>query len=95
MTYPRPQELTLTVQRTDVEGSCPECGRSELKAYPVLSEGGWFDVVKCQNCLHSVSRTRGPLLGPISLLVDSLHIADAATPGPETSNTENAERTSR
>lgn len=79
MTYPRPEELTLSVDRRDVEGSCPECGESDLKGYPVLSEGGWFDVVKCQNCLHSVSREKGPLLGPITLLVDALNISEERT----------------
>jgi endogenous inhibitor of DNA gyrase (YacG/DUF329 family) len=68
--HPRPTQLTLSVTREPVDGECPSCGRSELQAYPVLSEGGWFDVVKCPNCLHSVSRTPGPKLGPIELLSD-------------------------
>lgn len=65
--YPRPTALTLSVEREDVDGSCPECGSEELQRYPVLSEGGWFDTVKCQACLCSVERERGPLLGPISV----------------------------
>ncbi|MGC4253091.1 MAG: hypothetical protein QM605_16905 [Sphingobium sp.] len=40
--------------------------------YPVHSEGGWFDVVKCQACLHSLSRDPGPRLGPVRLLSDTL-----------------------
>jgi len=68
--HPRPTELTLSVERKAVEGTCPECGEAQLQAYPVLSEGGWFDVVKCANCLHSVSRETGPKLGPIELLSD-------------------------
>ncbi len=59
------------LERELVEGACPRCG-GELRRYPVNSEGGWFDVVKCQNCLHSVSRVRGPRLGPIQLLSDQL-----------------------
>jgi vanillate/4-hydroxybenzoate decarboxylase subunit D len=43
-----------------------------LMAYPVNSEGGWFDVVKCQECFHSLSRTRGPRLGAIQLLTDRI-----------------------
>ncbi|ALJ19281.1 hypothetical protein [Microbacterium sp. No. 7] len=58
------------VERRAVEGTCPACGAEALAAYPVCTEGGWFDVVKCQECLHSVSRERGPLLGPIVLLID-------------------------
>ena len=63
---------TLQLERQPVAGTCPHCGAEELRAYPVNSEGGWFDVVKCQACLHSVSRARGPLLGPIRLLSDQL-----------------------
>ena len=62
-TFPRPSEPFLSVDRTPVEGSCPECGAAELAAYPVMSEGGWWDVVKCQACLASVSREPGPLFG--------------------------------
>jgi hypothetical protein len=68
--HPRPTEATLSVEREDVDGQCPACGESTLQSYPVLSEGGWFDVVKCSNCLHSVSREPGPKLGPIELLSD-------------------------
>ena len=62
----------LFLEREVVEGSCPRCGSSELRRYPVNSEGGWFDVVKCQDCLLSVERERGPRLGPIKLLSDTL-----------------------
>lgn len=62
----------LFLERQPVEGSCPRCGAEELRSYPVNSEGGWFDVVKCQECLGTVSRERGPLLGPIKLLSDQL-----------------------
>lgn len=67
MIYPRPQEKTLSVEREPVDGTCPECGSSTLQRYPVLSEGGWYDVVKCQDCLHCVEREKGPLLGPIQV----------------------------
>ena len=67
---PRPSELTLSVTRVAVDGSCPRCAAATLQSYEVLSEGGWFDVVKCAHCLHSVKRDKGPRLGPIELLSD-------------------------
>ncbi|HLH70017.1 MAG TPA: hypothetical protein VKY90_13585 [Candidatus Dormibacteraeota bacterium] len=70
--YPRPAELTLSVEREPVAGACPGCGAERLRRYPVLSEGGWFQVVKCQECLRSVSREPWSRLGPITLLVDGL-----------------------
>lgn len=62
----------LHLDREPVDGTCPRCGDEELRRYPVNSEGGWFDVVKCQSCLHSISREPGPRLGPIQLLADQL-----------------------
>jgi transposase-like protein len=62
----------LHLEREPVDGTCPRCGADDLRRYPVNSEGGWFDVVKCQSCLHSVSREPGPRLGPIQLLSDQL-----------------------
>ncbi|MBC3191766.1 hypothetical protein H7X46_11905 [Pseudonocardia sp. C8] len=70
--HPRPTEPTVSVHREPVDGTCRRCSAAELQAYPVLTEGGWFDVVKCANCLHDVSRTPGPLLGPIELLADRI-----------------------
>jgi hypothetical protein len=71
-THARPEELTLSVEREDVPGTCPECGAAALKQYPVVGERGWLQVVKCQECLHSVSRERWHRLGPITLLSDSI-----------------------
>jgi vanillate/4-hydroxybenzoate decarboxylase subunit D len=62
----------LSLERQPVEGSCPRCGAEDIRSYPVNSEGGWFQVAKCQNCLLSVSRERWTRLGPIQLLSDSL-----------------------
>ncbi|MCG3754028.1 hypothetical protein [Amycolatopsis sp. Poz14] len=70
--FPRPAEPTLSVARTPVPGTCEDCGSAALRGYPVLTEDGWFDVVKCQDCLHTVSREPGPPLGGVELLVDSL-----------------------
>jgi hypothetical protein len=61
--FPRPDTPHLSVERLPAEGTCPECGASELADYPVFSEGGWWDVRKCQRCLASVQRKRGPLFG--------------------------------
>jgi vanillate/4-hydroxybenzoate decarboxylase subunit D len=70
--YPRPEQREQHVERVPVEGRCTACGEARLARYPVLSEGGWFDVVKCQACLISAQRERAGRLGPIELLVDAL-----------------------
>lgn len=62
----------ISVERVDVEGSCPSCGADALSGYPVLSEGGWYQIVKCQRCLTSLSREPWTLLGPVSLTSDGL-----------------------
>lgn len=64
--FPRPETPTVAVQRQPASGDCPECGDANLAIYRVLSEGGWWDVTKCQSCLLSVKREKGPLLGPIT-----------------------------
>jgi hypothetical protein len=65
-------EPVLTVEREPVDGECPACGRDDLRRYPVLSDGGWFLVVKCQTCLHSVSRDPWNRLGTVVRLEDVL-----------------------
>jgi hypothetical protein len=57
---------TLSIERDDVPGGCPGCGATELKRYPVLTEGGWFLVEKCQACLRSVSRQPWQRLGYVT-----------------------------
>ncbi len=71
-TFPRPTELRVSVERESVDGTCDACGASALAAYPVLSEGGWFQVVKCQECLASKSREPWNLMGPITNLADQV-----------------------
>ena len=56
--FPRPATPTVSLFKEPVDGTCPQCSAAELRRYPVNSEGGWFQVVKCQDCLHSVSRER-------------------------------------
>lgn len=63
--FQRPQTPHVHAQRTAVEGACPECNAHALARYRVMSEGGWWDVIKCQQCLCSVSRERAPLLGSL------------------------------
>lgn len=70
--FPRPDEPTVSLVKEPVDGSCPQCSAAELRRYPVNSEGGWFQVVKCQNCLHSVSRERWNLFGSLQLLADTI-----------------------
>jgi hypothetical protein len=61
--FPRPTATHLDAERHPVEGPCPECGAEALADYRVLSDGGWWDVRKCQDCLASVRREPGPLFG--------------------------------
>lgn len=67
MNYERPENTHIDTARTAVAGRCGHCGAEALMAYSVLSEGGWYDVVKCQHCLGSNSRVWNPT-GPIELL---------------------------
>jgi hypothetical protein len=54
--FPRPTEEILYTKKDKVERVCPECGSHDIAAYRVLSDGGWWNVVKCQNCLCSLER---------------------------------------
>ena len=69
---PRPSDPRPVQHREEVAGACSECGAEALQAYPVLSEGGWFNAVKCQQCLASNRRDPAPRLGYITLLTDDL-----------------------
>ena len=64
-----PHEVSV-VHREPVEGVCPECGSTHLERYPVLSDGGWFQSTKCQDCLCSVDRTPWNRLGYVVLPED-------------------------
>jgi hypothetical protein len=70
--FPRPEQLHLSVTRTPAAGACPECGAQELADYRVLGEGGWWDVRKCQRCLASVERVRAPRFGSYTPLGSEL-----------------------
>jgi len=62
-TFPRPSEPRLYVEREPVEAACEACGSADVRRYRVLSEGGWWQVLKCQECLHSLERVPAPALG--------------------------------
>ncbi|HWW63675.1 MAG TPA: hypothetical protein VNZ43_02860 [Sphingomonadaceae bacterium] len=66
--FSRPSTPTVDAPREARPGRCPECGAEAIAAYRVMSEGGWWNVVKCQVCLHSIERTPGPLLGAFTPL---------------------------
>jgi len=66
MSDQNPVQETVSVEREPVAGACSDCGKEELMRYPVLSEGGWYQVVKCQSCLHSESREPDPV-GPVEI----------------------------
>ncbi|MGE0487032.1 MAG: hypothetical protein AB7Q81_22970 [Gammaproteobacteria bacterium] len=70
--FPRPVEERPVQAREPVAGRCAECGAEHLARYPVLSEGGWFMAVKCQDCLASQSREKWHRLGHVVLATDSL-----------------------
>lgn len=59
-----------SAERVAVKGDCPRCDNPTLAEYDVVGEAGWVHVVKCQTCLHSLSRSPANRLGPIALLVD-------------------------
>lgn len=61
--FPRPTAETLEVCREPERGTCPDCGSQDIAAYRVLSEGGFWNVSKCQDCLFSLRRDPGPMFG--------------------------------
>jgi hypothetical protein len=70
--FQRPREVAPVQPREPVGGACEACGAETLLRYPVLSEGGWFMVVKCQSCLHSQQREKWRRLGHVTLLTDAI-----------------------
>jgi hypothetical protein len=56
--FPRPTEEYLYEKREKVAQVCPECGSHDVASYRVITDGGWWDVVKCQDCLCSLERQR-------------------------------------
>jgi hypothetical protein len=56
----------------DLARDFPGASLSEFKRYPVLSEGGWYMVIKHLPTLRSVSRVPWNLLGPVPLTSNGL-----------------------
>jgi len=56
--FPRPKDERLFEKKEKVDGTCTQCGSLDIMAYRVLTDGGWWDVMKCQDCLFSLDRKR-------------------------------------
>lgn len=67
-------EVDLRDAGVDLQRDFPGSTAADFKRYPVLSEGGWFMVIKHQPSLRSVSRTPWRLLGPVPLTSDGLSL---------------------
>ena len=64
----------LVALNIDLARDFPGHKLSDLRRYPVLSEGGWFTVIKNQQTLETISRQPWRLLGPITLLSEGLDL---------------------
>jgi hypothetical protein len=69
---PRVERETITAAElaqlgVNLDRDFPGSTADDFRRYPVLSEGGWFTVVKHQPTLRSVARVPAGLFGPITL----------------------------
>ncbi|MQA04103.1 MAG: hypothetical protein GEV07_15710 [Streptosporangiales bacterium] len=67
-------ENELRALGVDLQRDFPGSTVADFRRYPVLSEGGWFMVVKHQPTLQSVSREPWHLFGPITLVSAGLAV---------------------
>jgi len=67
-------EAQLRDAGVDLARDFPGAAIDEFREYPVLSEGGWFIVIKHQPTLRAVSRKPWRLLGPVTLLSEGLDL---------------------
>lgn len=67
-------EQDLLEAGIDLDMDFPGNALEDLRKYPVLSEGGWFIVIKNQKTLVSISRRPWRLLGPVMLLSEGLDL---------------------
>ena len=52
--YPRPRERYPAIEKSAVEGACPECGGDDIRRYPAFTARGPKIVHKCQACFALV-----------------------------------------
>lgn len=50
--YPRPSEKYIYVERKPVDETCPRCGGSDVRRYPIIHYLGPRFTVTCQDCLY-------------------------------------------
>lgn len=62
----------LAAQGIDLERDFPGQSIADLREYPVLSEGGWFIVIRNQRTQQEIARRPWRLLGPVELLSHGL-----------------------
>jgi hypothetical protein len=67
-------EEDLAAAGIDLAADFPDQSLADLRQYPVLSEGGWFIVIKNPQTLQEISRRPWSLLGPVELLSHSLDL---------------------
>lgn len=49
--FPPTEGSESHVERERVDRDCPECGSEEVARYPTLRFKGWFEIVRCQECM--------------------------------------------
>lgn len=64
-------EAELRAEGVDL-ADFPDSTADDFRRYPVLSEGGWFMVIKHQRTLQTVSRKPWRLLGPVPLVSEGV-----------------------
>lgn len=58
-TQPRPEGTRLYVERVPVDGlTCPNCGSTDIKRYPIANHLGPRIATTCQTCLTPLSVKR-------------------------------------
>ena len=50
--YPRPTDDRIYAVRTPVDETCPACGGTDVRRYPIANHLGPRMTVTCQDCLH-------------------------------------------
>lgn len=61
--FPPSQEDVSHVKREPVDRTCPHCNSDDVAAYPTLRYKGWFEVVRCQECLEILDEDEMQLHG--------------------------------